>query len=160
MALMRNRILYETVDPSSDLIVLACSIMLAKINISKCLINIGEAKIAADSSAKGNYQGLPDIVYPFHGKIIVVTNCGRLRLAHKNQFQNDLCWSGGGPGRTHMHRYSLLASAQKVAIAQFLVELPKLVELGPEDQKVVERAVRNYWGQYLKTEAPGEGNDS
>jgi hypothetical protein len=51
----------------------------------------------------------------------------------------------GDEWQYHMHLYSLLASAQKVVIARFLVELPKLVELGPEDQKVVERAVRNYW---------------
>ena len=29
------------------------------------------------------YQGLPDIDYPFHDKIIVVTNCGRTCLGHK-----------------------------------------------------------------------------
>jgi hypothetical protein len=53
----------------------------------------------------------------------------------------------------HMHRYSLFSPEQKAAIAQFLAELPKLVELGFEDQKVVERALRNYWGEYLKTSA-------
>jgi len=47
---MKIGFLHETVNPSSDLILLACSTMLAKINISKCLINIGEAKIAAHSS--------------------------------------------------------------------------------------------------------------
>jgi putative transposase len=29
------------------------------------------------------YQGLPDIDYPFHDKIIVVTNCGRICLGRK-----------------------------------------------------------------------------
>jgi len=29
------------------------------------------------------YQGLPDIDYPFHDKVIVVTNCGRICLGHK-----------------------------------------------------------------------------
>ncbi len=29
------------------------------------------------------YQGLPAIDYPFHDKIIVVTNCGRTCLGHK-----------------------------------------------------------------------------
>jgi hypothetical protein len=53
----------------------------------------------------------------------------------------------------HMHRYSLLNTAQKPAIAQFLAALPKLVELDSEDQKVVPRALRNYWGQYLQTNA-------
>ncbi len=49
----------------------------------------------------------------------------------------------------HMHRYSLLDHAQKTAIARFLVALPKLVELDFQDQKIVPRALRNYWGQYL-----------
>ena len=29
------------------------------------------------------YQGLPDIDYPLHDKVIVVTNCGRICLGHK-----------------------------------------------------------------------------
>jgi putative transposase len=29
------------------------------------------------------YKGLPDFDYPFHDKIIVVTNCGRICLGHK-----------------------------------------------------------------------------
>ena len=29
------------------------------------------------------YQGLPDVDYPFHDKVIVVTNCGRICLGHK-----------------------------------------------------------------------------
>jgi hypothetical protein len=29
------------------------------------------------------YRGLPDIDYPFHEKIIVVTNCGRICLGRK-----------------------------------------------------------------------------
>jgi hypothetical protein len=49
----------------------------------------------------------------------------------------------------HMLRYSLLSRAQKAAIARFLVALPKLVELDFEDQKIVPRAVRNYWGEFL-----------
>ena len=53
----------------------------------------------------------------------------------------------------HLNRYSLLSSEQKAAIAQFLVALPTLVELQPEDQKVVSRAVRNYWGEYLQATA-------
>jgi len=53
----------------------------------------------------------------------------------------------------HMHRYSLLSPAQKTAIARFLTALPKLVELDFQDQKVVPRALRNYWGEYLQTDA-------
>jgi hypothetical protein len=55
----------------------------------------------------------------------------------------------------HMHRYSLLNAAQKTAIARFLTELPKLVELDSEDQKTVARALRNYWGEYVQTNATG-----
>lgn len=57
----------------------------------------------------------------------------------------------------HMHRYSLLNFRQKVAIARFLAALPKLVQLELEDQKVVESALRNYWGEYLRADATGDG---
>ena len=53
----------------------------------------------------------------------------------------------------HMNRYSLLNSGQKAAIARFLVALPKLVELDFEGQKTVPRALTNYWGEYLQTDA-------
>jgi hypothetical protein len=48
-----------------------------------------------------------------------------------------------------VHHYSLLDSAQKTAIARFLAALPNLIELELDDQKIVSRALRNYWGQYL-----------
>jgi hypothetical protein len=54
----------------------------------------------------------------------------------------------------HMHRYSAFNEAQKSSIARFLAELPKLVELDFESQKTVERALRNYWGEYLQPNAP------
>lgn len=50
----------------------------------------------------------------------------------------------------HMVRYSLLNHRQKTAIARFLATLPKLVELDFENHKIVERALRNYWGEYLQ----------
>ncbi len=50
----------------------------------------------------------------------------------------------------HMHRYSLLNHAQKTAVARFLAALPKLVDLDLADQKIVSRALRNYWGEYLQ----------
>jgi hypothetical protein len=55
--------------------------------------------------------------------------------------------------RYHMQRYSLLDSHQKAAIAHFLAALPELIELEPTDQKSVERALRNYWSEYLKPES-------
>jgi hypothetical protein len=51
----------------------------------------------------------------------------------------------------HMRRYSLLNYAQKTAIARFLEALPKLMELDLSDQKIVSRALRNYWGEYLQS---------
>ncbi|MFZ0961303.1 MAG: DUF6714 family protein [Terriglobia bacterium] len=57
----------------------------------------------------------------------------------------------------HMHRYSLLNFRQKAATARFLAALPKLVQLESKDQKVVERALRNYWGEYLQADATGDG---
>ena len=54
-----------------------------------------------------------------------------------------------------MHRYSLLDAPKKRAIARFLAELPKLVSLDYESQKIVPRALRNYWGQYLQTKGDG-----
>lgn len=52
----------------------------------------------------------------------------------------------------HMQRYSLLNHVQKTAIARFLAALPKLVELDLADQKIVSRALRNYWGEYLQSD--------
>jgi hypothetical protein len=52
-----------------------------------------------------------------------------------------------------MHRYSLLNPMQKAAIARFLADLPKLVGVDFESQKIAERALRNYWGEYLQTNA-------
>ncbi len=57
----------------------------------------------------------------------------------------------------HMHRYSLLNYRQKAAIARFLAALPELVQLESKDQKVVERALRNYWGEYMQADATGDG---
>jgi hypothetical protein len=55
----------------------------------------------------------------------------------------------------HMQRYSLLDAMQRTAIAQFLAELPKLVELDSEGQRAVQRALRNYWGEYLQSNTAG-----
>jgi hypothetical protein len=51
----------------------------------------------------------------------------------------------------YIHHYSLLNPPQKTAVARFLAALPKLVELDSEGQKVVPRALHNYWGEYLQT---------
>ncbi len=49
----------------------------------------------------------------------------------------------------HMSRYSLLTAAQKSAIAGFLAALPKLIDLWGDDRKIVPRALRNYWHEFL-----------
>jgi hypothetical protein len=54
-----------------------------------------------------------------------------------------------------LNRYSLLNPAQKTPIARFLAALAKLVELGFQDQKIVPRALRNYWGEYLQNKGDG-----
>jgi len=46
------------------------------------------------------------------------------------------------------HRYSLLNRSQKTAIAGFVAALPELVDLDIEGQRVVQRALRDYWGEY------------
>jgi hypothetical protein len=47
-----------------------------------------------------------------------------------------------------MRRYSELNEAQRAAIAKFLVALPTLIELDPDDLKRVQRGVRNYWHEF------------
>ena len=46
-------------------------------------------------------------------------------------------------------RYALLNQEQRCAIACYLDALPSLVELDVGDQKSIERALRNYWHEYL-----------
>lgn len=53
------------------------------------------------------------------------------------------------PKRTGSSRYSLLSSTQIEVIATFMEALPNLVDLFGEDEKVVQRAFRNYWSKRL-----------
>ncbi len=46
-------------------------------------------------------------------------------------------------------RYLLLNSKQRSAIASYLQALPSLVPLNGGDEKCVERAIRNYWHEFL-----------
>lgn len=46
-------------------------------------------------------------------------------------------------------RYEVLDIPQRQAIALFLHNLPQIVQLEASDQKIVERALRNYWKNYL-----------
>jgi hypothetical protein len=45
--------------------------------------------------------------------------------------------------------YALLTQGQRRAIACYLDALPSLVKLDAGDQKSIERALRNYWHEYL-----------
>jgi hypothetical protein len=52
----------------------------------------------------------------------------------------------------HMERYSLLNEVQREAIAKYISILPQLVQLERYDLIIVERALKNYWYQYLRRE--------
>lgn len=49
----------------------------------------------------------------------------------------------------HMILYSLLTENQKSSVALFLSSLPELADLWGENEKVVTRALKNYWIQFL-----------
>jgi hypothetical protein len=51
----------------------------------------------------------------------------------------------GGQWEHSMMQYSLLNPQQRAAMIYFLEHLPEDVELDTEDQKIVERALWNYW---------------
>ena len=54
----------------------------------------------------------------------------------------------------YMDKYSLLNYEQKQAIAKYLIALPDLVTLDTEDKARVERAIRNYWSEFLPIYIP------
>lgn len=54
----------------------------------------------------------------------------------------------------HMERYSLLTFEQKRAIAKFLDALPEIIPLDVEDKKIVQRALNNYWNEFLPIHVP------
>jgi SAM-dependent methyltransferase len=56
-----------------------------------------------------------------------------------------------GTLKSDVERYHPLTLDQRKAVAEFLTALPRLVELGHEDATVVERALRNYWRQFVET---------
>ena len=75
---------------------------------------------------------------------------------------NDVGWrkiatlSALYPDRSHpgqfehtISRYALFEDEQRAACALFLHYLPELADLGKGDRKTVERALNNYWRQYL-----------
>jgi hypothetical protein len=54
----------------------------------------------------------------------------------------------------YMDKYSLLSYDQKQAIAKYLIALPDLISLDTEDKTIVERAIRNYWSEFLPIYIP------
>jgi hypothetical protein len=54
----------------------------------------------------------------------------------------------------YMDKYSLLTYEQKQTIANFLIALPDLVTLHTDDKTMVERAIRNYWSEFLPIYIP------
>jgi hypothetical protein len=65
----------------------------------------------------------------------------------------------GGSADYTIGRYALLNQEQRCAIAFYLDALPSLVELDAGDQKSIERALRNYWHEYLpkrKQDSPSQ----
>lgn len=50
----------------------------------------------------------------------------------------------------HMGQYEMLNQAQLEAIANYVSVLPSLVPLDGEHRSIIPRALRNYWGQFLR----------
>ena len=48
------------------------------------------------------YQGLPDIDYPLHDKVVVVTNCGRICFGRK-KINFSTVFAGQAVGLTEVH---------------------------------------------------------
>jgi hypothetical protein len=52
----------------------------------------------------------------------------------------------------HEKPFRVLSDEQRTAVAHFLQELPALVSLDTEDEKLVSRALRDYWQQFLRVD--------
>jgi putative transposase len=53
-------------------------------------------------SSTRDYQGLPDIDYPFHDKVIVLTNCGRICLG-RTKINFSTVFAGQAVGIKEVH---------------------------------------------------------
>jgi len=67
------------------------------------------------------YKGLPDIDYPFHDKIIVVTNCGRICLGHK-KINFSTVFAGQAVGIKEVHDDIWLVSFMEYDLGYFDLE--------------------------------------
>src|SRR6266849_4266628 len=67
------------------------------------------------------YTGLPDIDYPFHDKIIVVTNCGRICLGRK-KINFSTVFAGQAVGIKEVHDDIWLVSFMDYDLGYFDLE--------------------------------------
>ncbi len=56
-----------------------------------------------------------------------------------------------GRSQYNLERYTSLTSLQKAAIANYVKELPVLIDLDSADESIVERAFRDYWSNFLES---------
>jgi len=64
------------------------------------------------------YQRLPDIDYPLHDKVIVITNCGRIRLGNK-QINFSTVFAGQAVGIKEVHDDIWLVTFMDYALGYF-----------------------------------------
>jgi putative transposase len=67
------------------------------------------------------YKGLPDVDYPFHDKIMVVTNCGRICLGHK-KINFSTVFAGQAVGIKEVHDDIWLVSFMDYDLGYFDLE--------------------------------------
>jgi hypothetical protein len=67
------------------------------------------------------YRGLPDIDYPFHDKVIVVTNCGRICLGRK-KINFSTVFAGQAVGIKEVHEDIWLVSFMDYDLGYFDLE--------------------------------------
>lgn len=67
------------------------------------------------------YQGLPDIDYPFHDKVVVVTNCGRICLANQ-KINFSTVFAGRAVGIKEVHDDIWLVSFMVYDLGYFDLE--------------------------------------
>ena len=68
-----------------------------------------------------SYQGLPDIDYPFHDKIVVVTDCGRICLGRK-RINFSTVFAGQAVGIKEVHDDIWLVSFMDYDLGYFDLE--------------------------------------
>jgi putative transposase len=67
------------------------------------------------------YRGLPDIDYPFHDKVVVVTNCGRICFGHK-KINFSTVFAGQAVGIKEVHDDIWLVSFMDYDLGYFDLE--------------------------------------